>query len=686
MKAGLLCGLALAASLVAPRAWATATLTITVVDDPGVGFNDTTAATPVGGNTGTTLGQQRLIAFQAAADAWGRILESSVPIVIEASFAPLDCINGMAVEGHAGPYTVNNYPGLPTTGEYPTALANKILGKDISPTYPDITAEFNSDMGSCIGKDWYYGLDGNAARTQSDLLTVVMHELGHGLGFTTDVDPSTGALVNLVPSVFASHVLDNKSGKHFGDMTDDERATALTNVRQLVFDGQRTDAVTARFLAKGRPSLQLSPAQSGFSGVVGEANFGHYLADISSVSGSVISGSVPTGCTSSVNTAFSGSIALIYSPTNCSAYTPAYAAQLSGATAVLFAYNQSGSPPPYFLEVRTSDLTMYDVTIPTLAVTLDDANLIKGASGITATMSADKSKSVGADDAGHPFLFASKPIQSGSTGPHWDPIVRPDLIMEPVEAPNPVMYLDMERAVMWDIGWTGNCGNGTVDSGEACDGGAANSDYFPDACRLDCTKAKCGDGVVDSGEQCDPGGNGKLGDPNCDASCHSKSGGTGGAGGGNTGKGGAGAGGVGGTAGSSGKGGAAGMSAGGAVGAGGFAGSPGSGGSSAKGGAGGSAAGGSAGAGSGGTSAKGGASGSAGRGNGGTVASGGSAGSSETGGSSGSAGGSSGTNPGGKSSGCGCHTGRGDLGPGASMMVVGLGLALWLRRRRRLCS
>src|SRR5262249_22715097 len=34
---------------------------------PGVGFNDPTPVAPVGGNTGTTLGQQRLNSFQYAA-------------------------------------------------------------------------------------------------------------------------------------------------------------------------------------------------------------------------------------------------------------------------------------------------------------------------------------------------------------------------------------------------------------------------------------------------------------------------------------------------------------------------------------------------------------------------------------------------------------------------------------------
>jgi len=40
-----------------------ATIAIVNGDPAGVGFNDPTSAAPVGGNLGTTLGQQRMIAF-----------------------------------------------------------------------------------------------------------------------------------------------------------------------------------------------------------------------------------------------------------------------------------------------------------------------------------------------------------------------------------------------------------------------------------------------------------------------------------------------------------------------------------------------------------------------------------------------------------------------------------------------
>ena len=67
-----------------------ATFIINNLDGPGEGFNDPTPATPVGGNPGTTLGQQRLNAFQRAAEIWGGALESDVPISIEAALDPAE--------------------------------------------------------------------------------------------------------------------------------------------------------------------------------------------------------------------------------------------------------------------------------------------------------------------------------------------------------------------------------------------------------------------------------------------------------------------------------------------------------------------------------------------------------------------------------------------------------------------
>ncbi len=72
---------------------------------------------------------------------------------------------------------------------------------------------------------------------------------------------------------------------------------------------------------------------------------------------------------------------------------------------------------------------------------------------------------------------------------------------------------------MHDIGWPSLCGNSTMDTGEDCDNGSANSDTLPDACRTDCSRAHCGDGVKDTGEACDLGlQNGASGSA-CSSTC-----------------------------------------------------------------------------------------------------------------------------------------------------------------------
>src|SRR6476659_6293301 len=68
-------GLAMAVS-----AQAAATIQIINGDPANVGFNDPTPVAPVGGNPGTTLGQQRLNAFQYAASIWGTTLDNNAAI------------------------------------------------------------------------------------------------------------------------------------------------------------------------------------------------------------------------------------------------------------------------------------------------------------------------------------------------------------------------------------------------------------------------------------------------------------------------------------------------------------------------------------------------------------------------------------------------------------------------------
>jgi hypothetical protein len=185
---------AAAALALAAASAGAANMVLNNVDKPNVGFNDPTPATPEGGNTGTTVGAQRLIAYQKALELWGKTLRSDVTIVVRGSFAPLACSANAGTLAQAGAIQIfTDFKNQPLKDHwYGVALANALAGEDLAFDYPDpidnddILAAFNGDVGKpgCIeGPGWYYGLDNNATGGRTDFLDTFMHEVAHGLGF-----------------------------------------------------------------------------------------------------------------------------------------------------------------------------------------------------------------------------------------------------------------------------------------------------------------------------------------------------------------------------------------------------------------------------------------------------------------------------------------------------------------------
>ena len=143
-------------------------------DDPGEGLNDPTPVEPVGGNEGETLGAQRLNVFKAAVRVWEKILVSDVPIEFEAQFDELFCDEESAVLGSAGPITaaVNFSGAMLADTLYVAAQANQQAGFDLDPDRADLSARFNSLLGTdpdCLGGiSFYLGLDGRAGARGHD--------------------------------------------------------------------------------------------------------------------------------------------------------------------------------------------------------------------------------------------------------------------------------------------------------------------------------------------------------------------------------------------------------------------------------------------------------------------------------------------------------------------------------------
>jgi hypothetical protein len=124
-------------------------------------------------------------AFQRAVDIWSGLISSPVPINVVANWTSLE----PGVLGSAGPLGFyGNFPNAPRTNTfYPVGLANALAGTDLNGGTAEIRANFNSSFDA-----WYLGTDGNTPPNDYDLVTVVLHELGHGLGFFASMDGTGG--------------------------------------------------------------------------------------------------------------------------------------------------------------------------------------------------------------------------------------------------------------------------------------------------------------------------------------------------------------------------------------------------------------------------------------------------------------------------------------------------------------
>lgn len=467
---------AVALSMSALQVQAAATIVIQNMNAPGVGFNDPTPAAPVGGNAGTTLGQQRLIAFQSAANIWGATLTSSQAIVIRASFEPLTCTADSAVLGSAGAWNIwRDFSGAakPNTW-YPQALANKLAGTNLSAgdsvDGQDIRARFNSRLGlfdDCLpGSPFYLGLDNNHG-PNIDLVAVLLHEFGHGLGFQTFTSGATGAQFDGRPSIWDHYIHDDTFNQSWVNMTDAQRAVSALNTGKLTWSGVNVTAKLPEVLSLGTPVLNISgPAAGAARGTyeVGTASFGVPLSS-PGVGGAlmpVVDTGTSTGLAcnplSAANAlAVNGHIALVDRGT-CAFTVKAKNVQNAGAIGVIVVNNVPGSAPG----LGGADPT---VAIPAISVSLADGNLLKTAlskrtrtsSGVTALLGINALQYAGADMAGRARLFAPNPFQSGSSVSHFDTIAFPNLLMEPAinsdlqHAVRPPWDLTFE--LLKDIGW-----------------------------------------------------------------------------------------------------------------------------------------------------------------------------------------------------------------------------------------
>ena len=435
-------------------------------DPPGVGFNNPTPALPVGGNPGTTVGAQALNVFRTAASVWGQKLVSKQPILVIAFFQPLPCTATSAVLGAAGPEwyfsdipPANGGKSLRAGTWYPAALAEKITRQDIvaDPADPfEIFSLFNSELGKpgCLtGRSWYYGLDNKESVTQNDLLAVVLHEFGHGLGFlASPTNANTGARPLGLPSIWEPNMLDLSTGKRWIDMTAGERAASARNDRNLVWTGQKASNGVAPALDFGLAVEGVSPVLDAVEAQVaefgGSIRGGRNLATVVAANDGG-GASLTDGCEPfAPNPSIVGNWVLV-DRGNCTFTQKVLNAQNAGAAGAIVANNVAvGLPTMGGVEPA--------IFIPSAGVTQAFGAALRASAPVRINLYREPQNRIGTTQ-NLPRLYAPTTFAPGSSVSHWDVTLTPNMLMEPFINTNLGTRLknpdDLTLNLLADIGW-----------------------------------------------------------------------------------------------------------------------------------------------------------------------------------------------------------------------------------------
>lgn len=132
-------------------------------------------------------------AFRYALDIWAAHIQSDVSIKVSATWREYADGDDRVTLGGAAPTRVVQLSGIgkPDTW-YPVALLSALSGESVRDRIDEIDHDITVNM-NCGFPNWYFGTDGKTPRNQVDFVTVVLHEIGHGIGFIGSVEEVSDA-------------------------------------------------------------------------------------------------------------------------------------------------------------------------------------------------------------------------------------------------------------------------------------------------------------------------------------------------------------------------------------------------------------------------------------------------------------------------------------------------------------
>jgi hypothetical protein len=154
------------------------------------------------------------VAFNYAVSILESVLPSDTRLSILANWQKIPSEGTLGQTGVTGFVAGWGINALNPRAYYPVGLAEKIAGHNINEdSVGDLVLTLNSSV------RWYLGIDGATPSTNYDLVTVVLHEICHGLGFYDSMN-TNGTIgwwgINSFPMIYDTF-LEDISGKKLTD-------------------------------------------------------------------------------------------------------------------------------------------------------------------------------------------------------------------------------------------------------------------------------------------------------------------------------------------------------------------------------------------------------------------------------------------------------------------------------------